>query len=184
MEHRLRTPLLREDVAALRAGDFVWLSGVVYTARDRVHSLLKEGLPVDLSGAALYHCGPLIRDGLVLSAGPTTSSRLARYTGEVVDSGVRLIIGKGGLPGAAPALLGRCAYLAYPGGCGALSSKQLLVRGIHLGHLGMAEALWELLALDFGPMIVAIDSHGRDLYEEVGQSVKANLRSILRRSRC
>jgi fumarate hydratase subunit beta len=48
----------------------------------------------------------------------------------------------------------------------------------------MAEALWELLALDFGPMIVAIDSHGRDLYEEVGQSVKANLRSILRRSRC
>lgn len=184
MEHRLRTPLSVADVTALQAGDFVWISGIVYTARDRVHSFLREGLPVDLNGSALYHCGPLIRDDLVLSAGPTTSSRLVRYTKDVIDSGVRLIIGKGGLPGAADVLRGRCAYLAYPGGCGALSSKQLSVRGVHLSHLGMAEALWELLAMDMGPMVVAIDSHGRDLYEEVGLSVKSNLRSLRGRSIC
>lgn len=175
MEHRLKTPLSDEDVTALRVGDLVWLSGIVYTARDKVHSLLHEGLPVDLKGAVIYHCGPLISESRVISAGPTTSSRMARYTEEVVNSGVKMIIGKGGIPNAAQALRDKCVYLAYPGGCGALAAKQLRARDVHFKDLGMAEALWELEASNFGPMIVAIDSHGKDLFDEVRRSMKAKL---------
>ena len=168
MEHRLKTPISKEEVAALRAGDLVWISGTVYTARDRVHALLGSGedLPIDLTGAVIYHCGPLIRDGRVLSAGPTTSGRVGRFTTEVVGRGVRLIVGKGGISEDAEALLGRAAYLAYPGGCGALAARQLSVKRLHLPDLGMAEGLWELEAEGWGPMIVAIDSFGGDLYRE------------------
>lgn len=177
MEHRLKTPLSAEDVASLKAGDLVWISGTVYTARDKVHAHLRsEGsLPVDLEGAVLYHCGPLIKDDWVISAGPTTSSRMTRYTEEVIDRGVRAIIGKGGISEAKDALLGKAVYLAYPGGCGALAARGLKVRSIHLQELGMAEALWVLEAEEFGPMIVAIDSHGKDLYEEAGRSAKVKV---------
>jgi fumarate hydratase subunit beta len=172
MEHRLKTPISQDEVAALRAGDLVWISGTVYTARDRVHALLATGeeLPVDLAGAVIYHCGPLIRDGTVLSAGPTTSGRVGRYTRDVVDRGVRLIVGKGGISEDAEALWGRAAYLAYPGGCGALAARHLLVRRLHLPDLGMAEGLWELEAEGWGPMVVAIDSFGGDLYREAKRS--------------
>lgn len=168
-EHRLKTPLSSEDVMNLQAGDVVYLSGVIYSARDKAHLLLrKEGSPVNLEGAAVYHCGPIMKDGQVLSAGPTTSGRMARYTDEMLAKGVRAIIGKGGLPG--EPFSGRAVYLAYPGGCGAIAAKQLRLKEQHLSHLGMAESLWEFEALDLGPMIVAVDAHGRDLYREVRES--------------
>ncbi len=174
MEHRLKTPISKDDVSALRAGDLVWISGTVYTARDKVHALLRSGeeLPVDLAGAVVYHCGPLIRDDKVLSAGPTTSGRVARYTKEVVGRGARLIVGKGGISEEAGSLRGEAAYLAYPGGCGALAARHLKVKRLHLPDLGMAEGLWELVAEDWGAMIVAIDSRGNDLYLEAKRSRK------------
>jgi len=79
---------------------------------------------------------------------------------------VRLIVGKGGISEEAEALRGRAAYLAYPGGCGALAARQLSVKRLHLPELGMAEGLWELEAEGWGPMIVAIDASGGDLYRE------------------
>ncbi len=174
MEHRLRTPISEDDVFALRAGDLVWISGTIYTARDKVHALLRSGeeLPVDLAGAVIYHCGPLIRDDQVLSAGPTTSGRVARYTKEVVERGARLIVGKGGISEEVEALRGKAAYLAYPGGCGALAARNLRVKRLHLPDLGMAEGLWELEAEDWGPMIVATDSRGIDLYREAKRSLE------------
>jgi fumarate hydratase subunit beta len=174
MEHRLKTPISEEDVLALRVGDLVWISGTVYTARDKVHALLRSGeeLPVNLEGAVIYHCGPLIRNDEVLSAGPTTSGRVARYTKDVVDRGAKLIVGKGGISEEAEALRGKAAYLAYPGGCGALAARHLRVKMLHLPDLGMAEGLWELEAEDWGPMIVATDSYGGDLYGEARRSRK------------
>ncbi len=174
MEHRLKTPITKEDVLALRAGDLVWISGTVYTARDKVHALFRSGkeLPVDLAGAVIYHCGPLIRNDVVLSAGPTTSGRVARYTKDVVSRGARLIVGKGGISEESEALRGKAAYLAYPGGCGALAARHLRVKKLHLPDLGMAEGLWELEAFDLGPMIVATDSFGDDLYREAKRSKK------------
>jgi fumarate hydratase subunit beta len=171
MEHRLKTPLSLHDIEVLRAGDVVFLSGTVFTARDKAHALLRsEGSPVELKGAALYHCGPLISAQKVISAGPTTSGRMDRYTEFILDLGVRAIIGKGGLSG--QPFLGRAVYLAYPGGCGAAAAKQLKTKKVHLKELGMAEALWEFEATDLGPLIVTIDSYGGDLYQEVRKSLR------------
>jgi fumarate hydratase subunit beta len=179
VEHKLKTPLSVQDVEALHVGDVVFLSGTVFTARDKAHALLKsKGSPAELKGAALYHCGPLIRDQRVISAGPTTSGRMDRYTDFILDLGVRAIIGKGGLSG--QPFRGRAVYLAYPGGCGAAAAKQLKIREVHLKELGMAEALWEFDALDLGPMVVAIDSHGGDLYEEVRRSLENRLKPTMR----
>jgi fumarate hydratase subunit beta len=171
MEHRLKAPLSLHDIEALRTGDVVFLSGTVFTARDKAYALLRsKGSPVELNGAVLYHCGPLISDQKVISAGPTTSGRMDRYTEFILGLGVRAIIGKGGLPG--QPFLGRAVYLAYPGGCGAAAAKQLKTKKVHLKELGMAEALWEFEATDLGPLIVAIDSYGGDLYQEVRKSLQ------------
>ncbi len=160
----------------LNAGDVVYLSGPIYTARDKAHALIRsKGSPISLQGAALYHCGPLIHKNVVLSAGPTTSGRLARYTEEILKMGVRAIIGKGGLPG--EPFREKAVYLAYPGGCGAAAAQQLKVKEVHLKELGMAESLWKFEAEAFGPLIVAIDSHGKDLYQDVRASVSSRLRS-------
>lgn len=165
-EHRLRTPFSIEDIKSLHSGDLVYLSGTIYTARDKAHARLRsKGSPVSLEGAALYHCGPLIKNDQVLSAGPTTSGRMARYTEEILSLGVKAIIGKGGLPG--EPFRGKAVYLAYPGGCGAAAARQLKVKKAYLQELGMAEALWEFEAEDLGPMIVAIDSYGNDIYKDV-----------------
>jgi fumarate hydratase subunit beta len=170
-KYHLQTPLSEADVEKLVAGDVVFLSGTIFTARDKAHALIRrEGSPVPLAGAALYHCGPLIQDSRVLSAGPTTSGRMARYTEEILGLGVLAIIGKGGLPG--EPFRGRAVYLAYPGGCGAAAAEQLKVSGVHLTELGMAESLWVFEAAEFGPMIVAVDAHGKDLYEEVRRSAQ------------
>jgi fumarate hydratase subunit beta len=170
-KYHLQTPLSSADVEKLAAGDVVFLSGRLFTARDKAHALIRRvGSPVSLDGAALYHCGPLIQDSRVLSAGPTTSGRMARYTEEILGQGVRAIIGKGGLPG--EPFRDKAVYLAYPGGCGAAAAQQLRVSGVHLPELGMAESLWVFEAKEFGPMIVAVDAHGKDLYQEVRRSAR------------
>jgi len=176
MEYRLRTPLSAADINCLRSGDVVYLDGTIYTARDKAHArICKEGSPVSLMGSVLYHCGPLIQDNRVLSAGPTTSGRLSRYTEEILNLGVKAIIGKGGLP--RKSFEGRAIYLSYPGGCGAVAASQLFIRNIYFAELGMAEAIWEFMAANMGPMIVAIDSHGCDLYDDVRKNVQKRLRS-------
>jgi fumarate hydratase subunit beta len=96
---------------------------------------------------------------------------MARYTEEILNLGVKAIIGKGGLPG--EPFRGRAVYLAYPGGCGAAAARQLKVKRVHLQELGMAEALWEFEAKNLGPMIVAIDSYGKDIYKEVRENVRS-----------
>jgi fumarate hydratase subunit beta len=174
MEFQLRTPLSAEDIENLHVRDIVFLNGKVYAARDKVHALIhKNGSPISLEGAVIYHCGPLIQGNVVFSAGPTTSGRLSRYTDEILDLGVRAIVGKGGLPG--KPFKGRAAYMAYPGGCGAAAAEQLHVSSVYLSELGMAEALWEFQAKDFGPLMVGIDSHGGDLYRDVRQKAQQML---------
>ena len=105
MAVRLRTPLGEEDVLNLGAGDVVHLSGTVYTARDSAHRKILEldergELPLDLEGAVIYHCGPVVRKGCggyeVVSAGPTTSARMNGYLDAILGLGVRGIIGKRG----------------------------------------------------------------------------------------
>lgn len=177
--HHLTIPLGRDDIMELQAGDIVYLSGTIYTARDEAHlrilELTDEGkpLPFDLEGAVLYHCGPLMQKDnggwRTVAAGPTTSARMTEMTPQVLDNyNVRAIIGKGGMKNIAPVLEDRCVYLAYTGGCAALAVDMIKdVRGVHWLDLGMPEAVWVLEVENFGPLIVGVDAKGRDLYEEV-----------------
>ena len=178
-EHHLTTPLDSYDILELNAGDIVYLSGIIFTARDEAHmrilDLTDEGkpLPFDLDGAVLYHCGPLMQkaDGgwEAVAAGPTTSARMTEMTPVLLDNyNVRAIIGKGGMKDIAPVLEGRCVYLAYTGGCAALAVDMIKeVKGVHWLELGMPEAVWVLEVERFGPLIVGVDAGGMDLFGEV-----------------
>jgi fumarate hydratase subunit beta len=163
----LKTPLSRE-VLDLRAGDQVTLSGTVYTARDEAHlRMMEDGIPFDPEGAAVYHCGPVISGSRIIAAGPTTSARLNRLTGFLLDAGIRALIGKGGMSSqVADQLSGRGVYLALTGGCAVLAASRMTLRGVYYEDLGMAEAIW-IIELDRLPLVVGIDSHGGDLFGAV-----------------
>ncbi len=169
----IRTPVSKENVLSLRAGDVLYLSGVLVTARDRAHRRAveqPEDVPVSLN--VVYHCGPLVRKRRgaweVLSAGPTTSARMEPYLEQLLEKfSTRLVIGKGGFSKAAIELLKKhaCAYLAFTGGAGALAARAIKrVREVHWLELGIPEALWVLEVEKFGPLVVAMDAHGESIY--------------------
>jgi tartrate/fumarate subfamily iron-sulfur-dependent hydro-lyase alpha chain/tartrate/fumarate subfamily iron-sulfur-dependent hydro-lyase beta chain len=177
--HRLTIPLDRDDIMDLQAGEIVYLSGFIYTARDEAHlrilKLTDEGkpLPFDLEDAVIYHCGPLMQKDKggwkAIAAGPTTSARMTDMTPKVLDNyNVRAIIGKGGMKNIAQVFEDRCVYLAYTGGCAALAVDMIRdVIDVHWLDLGMPEAVWVLEVESFGPLIVGVDAKGSDLYEKV-----------------
>jgi len=174
MEYRLTTPVTRTDLAPLRAGDTVLLSGTVYTARDAAHQrmmeLLDRGetLPFPVEGSALYYVGPTPeRPGEVIgSAGPTTSGRMDAYSPRLLDLGQAIMIGKGARnQGVKDAVVRNGAvYLAALGGAGALMAacvKELEV--LCWEDLG-CEAVRRLTVEDM-PLTVILDSQGGDLYQ-------------------
>lgn len=185
MSIKLKTPLLKEDVVKLKAGDILYLSGTIYTARDRAHQrMLDEGPPVNLKGAVIFHAGPIIRSSKenddvnyeMVAVGPTTSTRMNPYQGEVLKLGVKAVIGKGGMDeNTAHALKqNNAVYLAAVGGCAALYVKSVLkVKGVNWIDLGIPEAIWELQVKDFGPLVVAMDFKGNNLYEEVKKNLES-----------
>jgi fumarate hydratase subunit beta len=146
---------------------------MVYTARDEAHErMMREGIPFDPCGAAVYHCGPVVSGSRVLAAGPTTSARMNTLTGFLLDAGVRALIGKGGMsPAVAGLMRGRAVYLACTGGCAVLAASKMTLRGVFFEDLGMAEAVWAI-ELDRLPLVVGIDSCGHDLFSEVGERAK------------
>jgi fumarate hydratase subunit beta len=169
----LRTPL-GDEVLELRAGEQVTLSGIVYTARDEAHErMMKEGIPFDPEGAAVYHCGPVISGSRILAAGPTTSARMNTLTGFLLDAGVRALIGKGGMSADVSRLMrDRAVYLACTGGCAVLAASRMKLLGVYFEDLGMAEAIW-ILEFDRLPLVVGMDAHGHHLFSDV--AVKAKL---------
>jgi fumarate hydratase subunit beta len=164
---QLKTPLGTE-VLALSAGDHVRLSGIVYTARDEAHlRMMKDGIPFAPSGAAVYHCGPVIQNNRIIAAGPTTSARMNTLSGFLLDQGVRALIGKGGMGSAVrEQLKGRGVYLAFTGGCAALAASHMTLKGVYYEDLGMAEAVW-VIDLDCLPLVVGIDAKGNDIFDAV-----------------
>lgn len=179
MEYHLKTPLKREDIEKLNAGDVVFISGEIFTARDEAHALILESeekggkLPFSLDEAVIYHCGPLMqkteKGWKVVSAGPTTSGRMSKMTPLLLKSHkIRAIIGKGGMKGVAPSLEKQCVYLAYTGGCAALAAELIKeVKTVYWLDLGMPEAVWVLRVDEFGPLIVGIDAKGKDIFAEI-----------------
>lgn len=188
VEKKLSYPFRERDVRALKAGDAVMVSGKVFTGRDRFHKHFADGggLPVDFRDAALFHCGPVVvREGSgwrVAAAGPTTSVRENPYEPEfIAASGVRLIIGKGGMDAATLAACGKhgCVYLQAVGGAAALTAACVKrVSSVHfLEEWGAAEACWEFEMEDF-PCVVAMDAHGRSLFSEIEAASADALKGI------
>lgn len=178
---QLRTPL-GDEVLSLTAGDAVELSGIVSTARDEAHlRMMQEGIPFDPKGAAIYHCGPVIQDGKIIAAGPTTSARMNALTGFLLDAGVRALIGKGGMDATVrEQLKGRGVYLAFTGGAAVLAASRMTLRGVFFEDLGMAEAVW-MIELDHLPLVVGIDAHGGDIFEKVRVGAKREFEKMQRK---
>jgi fumarate hydratase class I len=174
-EIALQAPIAEEQVRSLRVGDVVLVSGRVYTGRDAVHAhLMKHDPPVDLRGAVLYHCGPVVvKDGngwRITAAGPTTSIREEPYQADIISRyGVRVVIGKGGM--GAKTLAGLKAsgavYLNAIGGAAQFYARCIeRVDGVSLTEFGTPEAMWHLQVRDF-PAIVTMDAHGGSLHADV-----------------
>lgn len=174
MEYRITAPLDKEEAGKLRAGDYVWISGTIYTARDAAHKRMQETLdagqelPVDWKDQIIYYMGPSpAREGRVIgSAGPTTSSRMDPYAPRLLDMGLGGMIGKGKRsPEVLDAIVRNGAvYFAAVGGAGALLSRQIKkAEVVAYGDLG-TEAIRRLEVEDF-PVIVVIDKEGNDLYK-------------------
>ena len=181
----LTYPFTEDAVRALKAGDAVSISGRLYTGRDKFHKFFADGgsLPVDFRDGALYHCGPVcVKDGdgwRVVAAGPTTSVRENPYEPKfIAASGVRLIIGKGGMDATTLAAMKKhgCVYVQAVGGAGALYADCVKsVAGVSLfDEFGAAEAVWHFDVVDFRG-IVAMDARGRSLFEEVERGSGARL---------
>jgi len=195
MGYRMKTPISEVDVRRLRVGDTLYLDGVVFTARDEAHKraldYAKEGkaLPIATEDLAMFHCGPIAQrvdsGWRIVSAGPTTSTRMEMFEADFLDRfKVRVIIGKGGMGKRTTEAMARvgAVYCAFTGGAGALGAGAVQsVKGVEWLDLGMPEALWVLEVKAFGPLTVAIDTHGNNLYEEVTRRVEENLKRIYAR---
>ena len=173
----LTPPLTEAQMRALKVGDVVLIDGEMFTGRDNVHAyLMKNPPPVDLHGAALYHCGPvMLKEGdrwTVKAAGPTTSIREEPYQHEVIRRyGVRAVIGKGGMGPKTLAALQECGavYLNGIGGAAQYYARAVEeVLGVHLLEFGVPEAMWHLRVKNFAA-IVTMDAHGNSLHADVEQ---------------
>ncbi len=174
MEKHMRVPFTRQEAATLKSGDYVYLTGTIYTARDAAHKRMyealmkKEALPFDIRGNVIYYMGPSpAREGRPIgSAGPTTASRMDKYTPALLNLGMQGMIGKGKRTEEVREAMIRngAVYFAAVGGAGALLSKSILSSEvIAYDDLG-TEAVRKLSVKDF-PVVVVMDSQGNNLYE-------------------
>ena len=188
-------PFSEKAIRALKAGDAVSITGRIYTGRDKFHKFFADGgkLPVDFRDGALYHCGPVVvREDArrktgdawrVVAAGPTTSVRENPYEPDfIAKTGVRIIIGKGGMDAKTLAAMKQygCVYIQAVGGGGAVYADAVKrVADVSLlKEFGAAEAVWHLDVVDFRG-VVAMDAHGRSLFAEVDAASKRRLSDLV-----
>jgi fumarate hydratase subunit beta len=193
--YRFTTPISEEEVRELRVNDIVYITGIIVTARDQAHKralqLNAEGktMPISLEGLAVFHCGPIVKkDGdkwKVVAAGPTTSTRMDIFEDEFIKHfKARVIIGKGGMGKRTTDAMNKhgAVYGAFTGGAAVLAAKAIKnVKAVEWFDLGMPEALWILEAEDFGPLTVAIDSHGNNLFADVKEKTEKNRQEIYKK---
>jgi fumarate hydratase class I len=190
---RLVYPFTEKAVRALTAGEAVSVNGRIWTGRDRFHKHFADGgkLPVDFRDGALFHCGPVVVEirgtgngerWKVVAAGPTTSVRENPYEPAfIAATGVRLIIGKGGMDAATLAACQKhgAVYLQAVGGAAALAAAAVkrVTNVYFLEEFGAAEACWEFEVEDL-PCVVAMDSHGTSLFDQVRAASQARLAEL------
>ena len=176
----LTTPIQDNDLEKLEIGDIFYLSGHLVTSRDDVHiRLIKQQmiLPVDLSGGAIFHAGPIVKEiegekgkYKVVTIGPTTSMRMEKYEKEFIrQTGVKVIVGKGGMGSDTMEACRKykAVHAVFPGGCGVLAVSTIEeVERVEWLELGMPEAIWVMRVKEFGPLIVSIDVKGNNMFED------------------
>lgn len=186
--YELSTPIAEVDVRKLRVNDVVYISGTIFTARDEAHERAldwfnsNKTLPIDPTGLAVFHCGPIVRkvkdQWKLVAAGPTTSTRMEMYEDKFIEAfNIRVIIGKGGMGTKTARAMNNVGaiYGAFTGGAAVLAAKAVRrIIDVAWLDLGMPEALWIMEVERFGPLIVAIDSNGANLFEEVKAGVERN----------
>ena len=174
----LTTPIKAEDLEDIKTGDIIYLNGYITTCRDVAHRrLIEEGrkLPVDITEGAILHAGPIVRtkgedDYEMISVGPTTSMRMETFEEEFIrQTGVRLIVGKGGMGDGT--MRGcrdhKALHAVFPAGNAVVAAACVeRIESAHWKDLGMPETLWTCKVKEFGPLIVSIDTHGHNLFEE------------------
>ena len=184
--YKLKTPISEEDTRKLKVNDVIYITGTMITARDAAHrralEFHKEGkdLPINLQGLAVFHCGPIVKkeddNWMVVAAGPTTSTRMDLFEDEFIrDFKVRVVIGKGGMGKKTTEAMKKygAVYGAFTGGAAVLAARAIKsVKSVEWYDLGMPEAMWILEVEDFGPLTVAIDAHGNNLFEDVREKVE------------
>lgn len=186
-EIRLTMPISEEQIRGLKVGDIVLLNGPMYTGRDALHAyLVGNDSPIDLEGAALYHCGPVMlnKNGkwVVNAAGPTTSIREEPYQGNIIKKfGIRAVIGKGGMGKNTLAAMKEhgAVYLNAIGGAAQYYVDCIQdVTGVDfLDEFGIPEAMWHFQVHDF-PAIVTMDAHGNSLHADVEEASAAELKEF------
>lgn len=174
MDKKIKAPISKEDAKSLRAGDYVYINGIIYTARDAAHKRMietlerGESLPIDIEGTVIYYMGPSpAREGRPIgSAGPTTASRMDKYTPALLDLGMGAMIAKGKRNQAVIDGIRKngSVYFAAVGGAGAILSKCIKDSEVVAYEDLGTEAIRKLTVEDF-PVIVVIDSEGNNLYE-------------------
>ena len=174
MDYHINAPVSKEDAQKLKAGDYVYLTGTIYTARDAAHKRMKEtldkneNLPFNIKGNVIYYMGPSpAREGRPIgSAGPTTASRMDRYTPQLLDLGLGAMIGKGKRSKAVieSIVKNQSVYFAAVGGAGALLSKCILSSEV-IAYEDLGTEAIRCLEIKEFPVIVVIDSKGNNLYE-------------------
>ena len=172
----LQTPLTKEKIESLKAGDYVYITGTIYTARDAAHKRMSEALaageelPIDVKDQIIYYMGPTpAKEGQVIgSAGPTTASRMDKYAPKLLDLGLSGMIGKGkrSQDVTSSIVLNGAVYFAAVGGAGALLSKCIKSSEVVAYEDLGTEAIRKLEVENF-PAIVVIDRMGNNLYDEV-----------------
>jgi len=190
--YKLKTPISEEEIRKLKVDDVLYISGTIVTARDQAHrralEYFKEGkpLPINLDGLAVFHCGPVVsKEGdkwVAIAAGPTTSTRMDIFEDEFIrDFKVRVIIGKGGMGNKTTDAMAKygAVYGAFTGGAAILAAKAIKnVKSVEWLDLGTPEALWIFEVEEFGPLTVAIDSHGSNIFMDIAKKVEENKQKI------
>lgn len=181
MDRYINAPISDEDVRSLHAGDYVYITGTVYTARDAAHKRMYESinagesLPVELCNNIIYYMGPSpAREGRPIgSAGPTTASRMDRYTPMFLDMGLKGMIGKGKRTKEVQDAIVRngAVYFAAVGGAGALLSRSIKSSEVIAYEELGTEAIRRLKVENF-PVIVVIDTEGNNLYETASKQYR------------
>ena len=190
--YRYKTPISEEQVRRLKVNDVLFITGTMVPARDQAHrralEYFKEGkpVPINLEGLAVFHCGPVVsRKGdkwIAVAAGPTTRTRMDIFEDEFIKNfKVRVVIGKGGMGKRTTDAMAKygAVYCAFTGGAAVLAAKAIKsIKTVEWFDLGVPEAMWIFEVEEFGPLAVAIDSHGNNLFLDVQKNVEENKQKV------